>query len=680
MRPAPNGVTPASRAARRLRWAGFAAPLAIGLVHTLVVARRYHVGSFDDDASYILAARALATGHGITSRMAGGYPLIGIYPLGYPALLSPFATVWPSSDTALRALSLVLFVSIFPLTWVYLNRRRVPEVVRFAALALLALNPVLATYATMVMPETAFVVVFLLMLIALDRWQMEPKTVTGAGMASVVAAAGLLWLKEAGFGLLLGVVAWLLLRRLFRKALVAAVGPAVLFLPLLVLRSVAGANLIGSRYSGDLGGRFHGGVAATLRHGVPAAMRSYFTQAFPHSILPINNGLLPTGGAIGAVSFVLAMSVTPIVVVGFVVWCRRHADVACLAVSVYLAETLVYPFINERRVVLVMPAVVVWYTLGAASVFGAVNRFARRLGGRWRDVLKTLPAVVSLLVLLVLAAQFTRDYLYFEGADSSRPGGSSYMAFLRRAGQPDDVVETDYLWTTALDSSHRTANGAYLAGCDSQAVADAISADNAGFFLTAALNGSGPVDDACLLPVLGSMAGAVRLYRTSRDLASVYELVGPGTGHAAWRDVVSDGVVDAAPQPVVLANETPQGPGDPAGRYPSTQATNGTAVLTWSWSQPVAVSQVSLGAAGAASGRPTTSVQVSVRELDGTWRVVAASSGAVGPAFVPFLIANLSPGVRITAARIAIAAPSTGTPSGAVTVAVHDFHLLGPTP
>jgi hypothetical protein len=647
-----------------------------------VVAQRYHVGSFDDDASYILAARALAAGHGITSRLAGGYPLVGIYPLGYPALLSPLAALWPSSDTAFRSLSLLLFVSVFPLTWVYLHRRRVPEPVRFAVLALLALNPVLATYATMVMPETAFVVVFLLMLITLDRWQVEPKTITRAGMAAVAAGAGLLWLKEAGFGLLLGVIAWLVLRRLYRKAVLVAAGWGVLFLPLLVIRAVAGANLIGSRYSGDLGGSFHGGVTATLRHGVPAAVRSYFTHAFPHSILPTHNGLLPTGGVIGAVSLVLSASVTPIVVGGFVVWCRRHADVACLAVPVYLAETLVYPFINERRVVLVLPVVLAWYALGAASLLATVHAVAGRLGGRWRPVLRALPVVVALFVLVALAGQFTRDYLYFDGADSSQPAGSPYMGFLRQAGRPADVVDTDYLWTTALYANHPTANGAYLAGCDSQPVVDAIRADDAGFLLTAALNGSGPVDEACLLPVLAAQPGAVRLYRVSRDLASVWELVGPGTGHPSLRDVASDGVVDGGSRPVVMADEAPQDPSDPAGRYPTTHAMNGVAVLTWSWKQPVVVTQLSLGAVAALAGRPTVSVQVSVLAVDGTWRMVASSFGPVGPtAATPFLLASLPSGDRITAARVAVAVGDTGPGTGpnTVTVGVHDFHLLGPT-
>src|ERR1017187_5299970 len=64
-------------------------PLVIGVIHVLLVARHYHVGSFDDDASYILAAKAILAGHGLTSHLASGEVMVGLYPPGYSALLVP---------------------------------------------------------------------------------------------------------------------------------------------------------------------------------------------------------------------------------------------------------------------------------------------------------------------------------------------------------------------------------------------------------------------------------------------------------------------------------------------------------------------------------------------------------------------------------------------------------------
>jgi len=50
----------ASTRRRALLWVGGLTLL--GLAHALVVAPRYHFGSFDDDASYVLVAKALAAG------------------------------------------------------------------------------------------------------------------------------------------------------------------------------------------------------------------------------------------------------------------------------------------------------------------------------------------------------------------------------------------------------------------------------------------------------------------------------------------------------------------------------------------------------------------------------------------------------------------------------------------
>lgn len=664
-------IRPSSR-----RWAiGFAAVVAVGVIHALVVSVRYHVGSFDDDSSYVMGARAIASGHGITSRLAGGYPLVGVYPPGYPALLSPLAAIWPSSVEPFRVFSLVLFVAIFPLTWVYLRRRRVPEPVCLGVLALLALNPVLTTYATMVMAEVPFIVLFLLLLLVVERWEREPQAFTWAGAGTVVLAAALFWVKEAGIGLVVGLVAWLLLRRLWRKAVATAIAPALLIAPLLLMRTLAHANLIGSRYSKDLG-PVHGSLPSRLVSLAPAAAWSYVTQAVPRSILPSGMGVLQEHGVFSLFSALFLMVSwisAPLIIVGFVVWWRRHADAACLMVPMYLAETLVYPYTNERRVILILPVIIAWFALGAVEVVAALRRRTRSLSGTVMPRLGVgLPVFVAVVALVSLFGQFPRDYLFDLWGTSSSPGGSGYMAILRHLGTPQSVLETDYLWSSALYTGHQTRNGAYEALCTPAAVADAIRADDGGYLLTSSLNGGGHVDDDCILPVVVGLPGAVRLYRSDRDRASVFELVGPGTGNPGMADLTPSAVVDGGSQPVTDEPEAGQTDSDPAGDYLTLPAAGGTAALTWSWAQPVAISQISLGAAGA-DATNTTSVTVSVRGVDGTWRTVTAAAGAVGSGKrTQFLL------VRFPAPETTSAMRVTVTVRGTATVAVHDVHALGP--
>ena len=89
-----------------------------------MVAPRYHVGSFDDDASYIMAAKALLAGRGLTDHLPSGAVMVGLYPPGYSALLVPLLWVFGDGYLSLRVLSVACFAALFPLTWYYLGRRR----------------------------------------------------------------------------------------------------------------------------------------------------------------------------------------------------------------------------------------------------------------------------------------------------------------------------------------------------------------------------------------------------------------------------------------------------------------------------------------------------------------------------------------------------------------------------
>ena len=670
--------SPSTARARDQRWRSFlpwtavALLMGVALVHALLVGQRYHVGSFDDDASYVLTARALAGGAGLTSKLASGLPLVGAYPPGYPALLSLLVLIWGHALAPLRALSVVFFLAIFPLTWIYLAERGVSARVRLAVLALLAMSPLLATYGTMIMAEAPFIVLFLLLLLAASRWESEPRSLTWFGAGTVAAAAGLLWLKEAGAGLVIGLVIWFLWRRLWRKALVTAVGPALLFLPVVIARASIGVSLIGSRYSDDLGGSYAGSLVHRLTHTVPHAISTYVGTALPQSVVPTRVSPLPVHGPIAVLFDVVRWTVAPLIIVGFAVWIHRHRDAACVVVPAYLLETLVYPFINERRVILVLPVIMAWYVLGGWTVISGLMRLART--HRSRNASYLLPTVCGLLVIVPLAFQFPRDYLYALHQDSPRPGGSAYMALLRDLGQPHDVVETDYLWTTALYSGHPTANRAFVAPvCDPGVITDAIRQDGAGLLLNAALNKPGLVDNLCILPVAATQPWAVRLYRTARDDASVFELIGPDTGNPLLRDLTAGAQLSTSAATIIEMPEIPQAAYDPAGTYPAIDTAGDRASLTWTLSHPGPVSQVTLGAAAPTEGSlgSLTGVVIESRTIDGNWQAISAVNGPVGDgSATPYVLVRFPKPLMSTALRVTV--------TGNGTIGIHDLHVLGP--
>ena len=637
------------------------------MVHAALIAPSYHVGSFDDDAGYILTAKALLAGHGLTGHVASGQVVIGLYPPGFSALLAPLLWIWPHDFLALRLLSLAFYLAAFPLTWVYLGRHRVGPALRLAALMLLALGPPFATYATMVMAEAPFIVVLLLLLLAVDRWRDQDRTLTWAGVEVVLLAAALIWLKQAALGLVAGLVIWWPLSRASRrwaKGMLLFGGVALSLVPVVVARVVAGVPLAGARYSEELGGFYQGGLLSRLAHVLPGSTEHLFSTAIPATLVPYLEPL-PIQGQWPDLWKVLSWHVSILIAIGAVAWFRRYRDAAVPMTVVYLAESVLWPFVNERRAILVLPLLVTWYVLGAAEVWAGARRLyatkvpalalsAGRLRGPQIRVVGTAmsASLVIAFVAVPLVAQAPRDYLYAWDASSSHFGGARYDAILSALGQPSDVVETDYQSAIALFTGHVTNWSAFISNqgstCNSAAVPLQLRGDRADYLVVGDFNKPGVLDSPCLLSQATTNTWAVELLHTATDNATVFELVALPSGHPGLTNVL-------------------------VGIQPTTDVNGPVTTISWNLPKPAAVSQISLGEALAGS-TATKHVSVEVEEPGGRWDVVAQAQSGVGDgtANVPFLLDHYTGG-PIVSVRVAV----TGTDS-TVPDTISDLAVIGP--
>lgn len=613
----------------------------VGLVHVGLVATHYFVGSFDDDASYILSAKALLAGQGLAGHITSGAVVAGVYPPGYPAVLTPLVWLWPHSFVPLRVLSGLCFAALFPLTWVYLRRRAVRPWTVAVVLWVLALGPVFSTFGSMVMAETPFLDAFIVFLMLVERWDRQRSAFTGTGLAVVLVAGGLVWLKEAGIGMVAGLALWELIAnrdrfRLRQRALrcvAVGVGTAALLVPVAVARLATGIPIAGSRYSQELGGYYSGGLGSRLVHVVPHGLWQMVSTAIGATLVPYGSPL-PTSGSVDDLWKVLSWHVSILAAAGAVVWFRRHRDAAIVVVPVYLAETLLWPYVNERRVILALPVVAAWYVLGAATAWRLVTKWVEsRRPDRLVLASRGLALLAVLVVLVPLAAQFPRDYLYNTGQSGSHFGGSRYAAVLSRIGPATDPVETDYLYSTALFTGHRTARTAFdvtLNGCYLPGVEGAIASDRGGFLLLGDVNKPGVMDSPCLLEFANSQPWAVRLLHTSRDDASAYELIGPGTAHPDLSDAVRSSAF-------------------------SQSRSAGSVTYQWTWGFPALLRQVSVGEGGfAGSAGSTSAMTVEVEVAPDVWTTVAHAATAVGDGDgdAPFLLAELPPHTRAMSVRV----------------------------
>lgn len=620
----------------------------VGLVHVALIWPRYHVGSFDDDAGYILGAKAMLSGPSLTGHLASGQVMVGLYPPGYSALLVPLLWIWPHHYDVLRLLSVACFAAAFPLTWVYLRRRDVAAPLVAVILLVMALGPPFATFAVMVMAETPFLVVLLTLLIALDRWRTSTAVVGRWGLAVIAAAAGLVWLKQAGIGLVAGLLLWLALSRApHRVARTVALGAGVglALLPVVVARLTDGIPLAGARYSEELGGFYQGDLGSRLVHVLPQSAWHLVSTAIPATLVPYLEPL-PLDGHWPDLWKVLSWQVTILVVVGAVAWARRYRDAAVAMTVVYLIESVLWPFVNERRSILVLPLLAAWYVMGAAAVWSRLRslRVAPTAG----------IVAAATAVALPLLAQAPRDYLFGWGQSSSQPGGSRYTAVLAALSPKSTVVETDYQSAIALYTGHPTGWDAFRYNippiCYVPGVFDEFRSDRAGFLVLGDLNKPGETGSPCLAGLVAGAGWAVPLVHTRRDDGSVYELVGQDTAHPG------------------LVNEL-------LSAGPRQMHQSGTQTSwTWQWPATVTVTQLSLGEA-AVEGAATTAVRIEVEGPDGHWSTVASGRSGVGDGdgFAPFLLAASAQPRQIVAVRVVVDGTVPGKPA-----AVNDLAVIGP--
>jgi hypothetical protein len=187
--------------------------------------------------------------------------------------------------------------------------------------------------------------------------------------------------------------------------------------------------------------------------------------------------------------------------------------------------------------------------------------------------------------------------------------------------------------------------------------------------LNAALNKPGLVDNPCMLPVVAPQPWAVRLYRTSHDDASVFELIGPGTAHPGLRDLTVGAQLSTTETTIVEKPAPPQAFADPAGSYPTIETINGQASLTWTWSQPSQLSQVTLGGATPTDGS-LSSILLEVRTTGGIWQPISEVTGSVGDGSpTRYLLVHFPKPIAGTAVRVTI--------TGRGTIGIHDLHVLG---
>lgn len=378
-------------AARRTPWA---VGIVVGLAALLTMTSD-PIGVFNDDAIYLLTARALAEGQGLVYPHLPGTPPAIHYPPLWPAVLAvawKLAPPFPASVAWFKLLNpLILGVAAALLTRHAVRELGAPT--PLAAAAVLAGTVAVPTLllTNHLLSEPLFLALAAVALGAVERLRREGGA-RALGLAALACAAVALCRTIGGAVVVAGVLLLLSARR-WRDALLLATGVGALLAPwqLHVWRSARQLppELLGS-YGPYLswatqgyqegGAAFAGAVLAKNLAALWDLLGSYLVLVIEG---PARHGLL---------ALVLLMGVVGSVAL----WRADRARVLVLTLIVYAAAALAWPFQVDRFVWGVWPLLVLLGAVGGHAVWTALRTQERR---------GVAPAWLAACVLFVLSHQ-----------------------------------------------------------------------------------------------------------------------------------------------------------------------------------------------------------------------------------------------------------------------------------
>jgi len=317
-----------------------AAVVVTGVVFMILRFGEFPVGAGMDDAYYIEMARSLATGRGpvilLNDIVTGWQP--GIFPLGFPLLLSPLALLAPTSVQIFKLAPMLALAGLVPVC--LLLARSGNQRSRIALTALVCLNPWTIAYSVRVFSDLPFAVFSLsAVLVFLDLADV-PGIRRSRFAALVILSAAAIMIRSIGLSLPLAMIGYWLLHRHWKRALVLGTGVAATLLPHAYASRDAAGGLITQGYMKQV---FTGDGTIASRVGLMADNLVGYLKELPVLLLPVlGNPLenLAAGAGLGAVygplQLFLGIILTGGIVWGLIMTARRDRGRARF-LAIYLA-------------------------------------------------------------------------------------------------------------------------------------------------------------------------------------------------------------------------------------------------------------------------------------------------------------------------------------------------------
>lgn len=318
---------------------------------TLAAAPAQYLGRQHDDIINVVAALSLVSGRYelITSPFtpAGSLPLPG-----FPLLLAPLAWLAGDRGGLYQAFCALILAGLPWTVYLWLRRRLEPSAALLVSL-LAATSPLTLSQAGVVMPEGAYAVLCLGLLV----WLGSPQASRRCGWTGAALAA-LTQLRPAGISLLPAVLAGPLAARRWKEAAWTALPPIVGLGGWVAWSSARG----GPQEAGEIAEAYGGRSPEDLIRLAAENAQFYLSS--------LGAALLPAGDPSGAPATILGAGLAAAALVGGLkVWRRSRWDAGLWTLGTAAVMHLAWGWRYERYLLPVIP--IVWWL--AAEAFGRIR-------------------------------------------------------------------------------------------------------------------------------------------------------------------------------------------------------------------------------------------------------------------------------------------------------------------